>query len=105
MCNAPGFRHAIEQAKAFGLEGVRNIVGEEECEDIVFEKIADRAGQAQRRQFYGEQELLIHKRMWNVLKRDKDGVLSFTQWCRKVADHRERSTTGRWRPVADRNTS
>ena len=79
MCNAPGFRHATDQAKPFGLEDVRNIVGEEECEDIVFEKIADWGGKAQGRRFYGEHELLIHKRMWNVLKRDKDGVLSFSQ--------------------------
>ena len=37
--NAPGFRHATEQAKLSAVKDSGNMICEEDCEDIVFEKI------------------------------------------------------------------
>ena len=55
------------------------------CEDIVFDKIAN--GEVG----YDERTLLQHKRMWDVMSRNKEGVAkerTFIEWCRRVQEHR-----------------
>ena len=55
------------------------------CEDIVFDKIAN--GEVG----YDERTLLQHKRMWDVMSRNKEGVAkerTFVEWCRRVQQHR-----------------
>ena len=74
------------------------------CIDIVFEKIAEWAEQHQGREFYGEREVLLHKRMWDTMTRDKAGRAkeqSFSEWCRRVALHSETTSTARGDVAAD----
>ena len=71
---APGLRHAAEQAK---------LVCEDDCPDIVFEIFLHQGCH-----FYGERELLLHKRMWDIVTRDKYGPAkkqSFSKWCKRGA--------------------
>ena len=68
---------------------------EADCEDIVFEKIAKWAWTQAGRHFYGESELLLNKKMWDIMTRDKDGLPkehSFADWCRRITIHSTRST-------------
>ena len=102
--STPGFRHATEQAKKIVGKDSDNIICEEDCEDIVFKKIAQWAEKDQGRHFYGERELLPQKRMWDLMRRDKIGLPKehdFSYWCRRVADHSESCRTVRGRAVAD----
>ena len=60
------------------------------CEDIVFDKIAN--GEVG----YDERTLLQHKRMWDVMSRNKEGVAkerTFVYWCRRVHSHTEAACT------------
>jgi hypothetical protein len=63
-----------------------------QCEDVVFDKIADWAAtSSDRPSFYNESELLLHKKMWDVINRDVRGVPKehfFVQWCRRISIHR-----------------
>jgi len=63
-----------------------------QCEDVVFDKIADWAAtSSDRPSFYNESELLLHKKMWDVINRDVRGVPKehfFVQWCRRISMHR-----------------
>jgi hypothetical protein len=84
-----GFRHATEHMI---------------CE--AGEEIADWASPlySQAREFYGERELLLHKRMWDILTRDKAGrpkEQSFSEWCRRVEKHSETISTSRGHVEAD----
>ena len=100
----PGFRLALEQAKKIDGPDSDNIVCEEDCEDIDFEKVDQRAQQYHGRHLYGERELLLHKQMWDAMRRDKEGVPKdhdFGYWCRRVADHSESCRAVRGRPLAD----
>ena len=69
--------HTTEQAMEGDLQ--------KNCEDIVFDKIAtEEVG-------YDERTLLQHKRMWDVMSRNKEGVAkerTFIEWCRRVQEHR-----------------
>ena len=68
---------------------------EAECEDMVFEKITEWACAQEGTRFYGESELLQHKKMWDIMTRDKDGMPkehSFCEWCRRIAMHSTRNT-------------
>jgi hypothetical protein len=41
--------------------------------------------------FYGDEELLMHKKIWNILNLDKEGrrrERSFVNWCIRIAGHR-----------------
>ena len=63
---------------------------EADFEEIVFEKIGQWARQAPWRHFYGESELLLHNKMWDIMTRDRDGLRknhSFADWCRRIAMH------------------
>jgi hypothetical protein len=63
-----------------------------QCEDVVFDKIADWAAtSSDKPSFYNESELLLHKKMWDVINRDVRGVPKehfFVQWCRRISIHR-----------------
>jgi hypothetical protein len=59
-----------------------------DCEDIVFDKIAEWSKMVEETSCYGNSELLLHKKMWDVLNRDKQGLRkehSFVDWCRRIA--------------------
>jgi len=67
---------------------------EADCEDIVFEKIAEWA-ETYEGHVYTSDELLIHKKMWDVMTRDKRGVPkdhSFVDWCKRIAMYSTVST-------------
>ena len=76
--STPGFRYDTEQAKKIRGPDSDNIMCEEDSEDIVFEKIAQWAEQHQGLHFYGERELLLHKGMWDIIRRDKRACLRST---------------------------
>ena len=62
---------------------------EADCEDIVFEKIAEWARtDAGSGTVYMSDSLLLHKKMWDCMTRDKCGIPkdhSFVNWCKKIA--------------------
>ena len=67
----------------------------DDIEDMVFEKISEWAKTPRENASYGYSELLLHKKIWDVLNRDKQGVPkehSFVDWCRRIASHRTKST-------------
>ena len=90
-------RHATEQASSSAVKDEdMNKVCEDECDDIVSEKIAEVVEQRQGRHFYGEQQLLLHKRMWDILthnKANQPGEQSFSEWCRRVAMHSQTTSS------------
>ena len=93
--NVPGFRHATEQAASSTAEDPGNLISHDDCVDIVFEHIATWAQRHQNSHAYSFPELLLHKRMWDVMTRDKAGLpkeQSFTYWCRRVAACKTSST-------------
>ena len=58
------------------------------CEEIVFDKITEWSKTHRETSYYGNSELLLHKKIWDVLNRDKQGLLkehSFVDWCRRIA--------------------
>ena len=63
----------------------------EKCEDVVFDKIADWAeNPSERPSVYNESELLVHKKLWDVIQCDVRGVPKehlFVQWCRRIGKH------------------
>ena len=59
-----------------------------ECEEIVFDKIAKCSKMLSESSCYGNSELLLHKKIWDVLNRNKQGLRkehSFVDWCRRIA--------------------
>ncbi len=65
-----------------------------DCEDIVCDKITDWASASDSSQVarYGEDELELHKKMWDVMTREKDGKPKEHQydvWCRRIAVAKE----------------
>ena len=67
----------------------------DDIEEMVFEKISEWAKTPRENASYGYPELLLHKKIWDVLNRDKQGVPkehSFVDWCRRIALHRTEST-------------
>ena len=61
---------------------------EADCEDIVFEKIAEWAQTDAEVPVYMSDSLLLHKKMWDRMTRDKCGVPkdhSFVDWCKRIA--------------------
>jgi hypothetical protein len=69
-----------------------------QCEDVVFDKIAEWAVTAIEggQSFYNESELLLHKKMWDVVKRDVLGVPKkhlFVQRCRRQNKRKTQNTS------------
>ena len=96
LWNIPGFRHAAEQAKSSADNDSENIESAHDCLSIVVEKITEWSQRKRSTEWYGEKELLLHKRMWDILTRDKSGrekEQSFTDWCRRVASHSKKTST------------
>ena len=59
-----------------------------DAEGIVYAKIEEWSQAAQSDHCFGEAELLVHKKMYDVLTRDKQGrpkEYQFADWCRRVA--------------------
>jgi hypothetical protein len=67
------------------------------CEDLVFGKIEEWATpSSDRPSFYHESELLLHKKIWDVITRDVRGVPKenfFVQWCRRISMHHHGAST------------
>ena len=73
-------------------ENLDDMMFEEQCEDIVFEKIAEWAGRYPETHFYSKPELLLHKKMLDLMTRNKDDSPKenvFIEWCRRVHVHYE----------------
>ena len=64
----------------------------EKCEEVAFDKIQDWAENPDERPpLYNESELLVHKKLWDVIQCDVRGVFKehlFVQWCRRIGKHR-----------------
>ena len=74
-----GFHHATEQAK---------LDWKDDCHDMVCDKIIEWYDDHQRSDLYGTPELLLRKRMWDIVTHDRDGRAKeqrFSEWCRRVA--------------------
>ena len=73
--------HATQQAK-------RRITIAENCDAMVEEKIVEWSVRPSKQMCYTEQALLIHKEMFDIMRRDKEGIPkenTFLPWCRKIA--------------------
>ena len=99
LWTGPG--HATEQATSISHDAVwalvkpcdhDDIVSEDKCTEIVAKKIHQWSKCRWRRAtFYREPELLVHKKMFDVMTRDKEGhkrdELTFVDWCRRIDKH------------------
>ena len=77
--------HATEQAQSMPF-----------LEEIVFDKIAEWSSRRHPTNHYDEPALLLNKRMWDVMSRNKEGVAkerTFNYWCRRVHSHAEAACT------------
>ena len=80
----PGFNNATEHVS----------VNESDCIEIVRESMEKSDEQGGLR--YNEPQLLVHKRLWDVVTRDKEGrdkEYFFADYCRRVASHAKKSST------------
>ena len=92
---APRRRHATEQASSSTVEDPGALLSSDECFDFVFRHVSTWSKQHVGSHFYGTPELLLHKRMWDVMRRNKSGLPKeqhFTYWCRRVAACKTTST-------------
>ena len=81
----PGFIHATDQDNS-GTE----IVTESDCIDIV------EATMSKEHLVYNMPQLVEHKRLWDIVTRDKEGNDKkhfFCDWCRRVASHSKKIST------------
>ena len=93
--------HATEQAQSSGhaaeqAPGQGDIVYDDDCVDLVYKHIEAWSQRLFDQVFYSEPSLLRHKRLWDVLVRDKAGLSkdnTFLQWCRRVHSYSERANT------------
>ena len=72
-----------------------NLISHDDCFDIVVAHVELWCQQPGNRHAYSYQELLLHKRMWDIMRRDKAGQPKeqrFTYWCRRVAACKTSST-------------
>ena len=78
---------------------------EAECEHIVQKKIEEWTSMAKPHEgpnFYGEPELMLHKKMWDVMSRNKKGIPkepSFGEWCNRIATYSTGSTASAFRKL------
>ena len=93
-----GLRQVTEQAK---------LVWEKDCYFMAYDKVMEWDDDHRRRDLYGTPELLLHRRMWDIVTRDKAGRAkeqSFSEWCRRVAVaalHSETTSTATGDVAAD----
>ena len=83
--STPGFIHATEQDNS-GTE----IVNAGDCIDIV------EATLSKEHLVYNTPQLVEHKRLWDIVTRDKEGndkKHCFSDWCRRVASHSKNNST------------
>ena len=88
--------HAIEQAQSLShaSQQTQSQKHDEDCENIVFDTIASESFFVQT--FYDEPALLLHKQMWDIMSRNKEGLAKenmFIEWCRRVQRHTEAAST------------
>ena len=97
----PGAGHATEPATSSSHASTwallqsadrKVILLEDACEELVSEKIEEWARCSIRSQkHYDEQELLLHKKMFDIMTRNKEGLKReenmFIEWCRRVHVH------------------
>ena len=86
--------HLLSQLEAFLIFVIQQLQWTSEI-DKVFDKIYPRF-----KLYYIRSDLLVHKKIWDVLNRDKRGVPkdhNFVDWCRRIAGRR---TEGPWSHVA-----
>ena len=68
----------------------------QKLEDIICEKMVEWSYGKSTNAFYNEPALLLHKRMWDIMRRDKEGLAkerTFTHWCRRVHEHTKAAST------------
>ena len=66
----------------------------DDIEDMIFEKISDWVQKPRENTSYSHSELLLHKKIWDVVNCDKDGTPkdhTFVDWCRRISLHRNES--------------
>jgi len=88
--------HAIEQAQSLShaSQQTQSQKHDEDCENIVFDTIASESFFVQT--FYDEPALLLHKQMWDIMSRNKEGLAKknmFIEWCRRVQKHTDAAST------------
>jgi len=88
--------HATEQAQSSGhaTEQTQSQRHDEDCGNIVFDTIASVTFFEQT--FYDVPALLLHKQMWDIMSRNKEGLAKenmFIEWCRRVQKHTEAPST------------
>jgi len=84
--------HAIEQAQfsGYATEQTQSHRHAEDCGNIVFDTIASVTFFEQT--FYDQPALLLHKQMWDIMSRNKEGLAKenmFIECCRRVQRHNE----------------
>lgn len=88
VCN----RHATEHA----LRSKASIAIRDMCDDIVFEKLTEWSGRTGPANLYNEAALLKHKKMVDIMTREKDGTPkenTFLPWCRRIDKLRAQVTS------------
>jgi len=97
----PGAGHATEPATSSSHANTwallqsadpKVILLQDACEELVSEKIEEWARCSIRSQkHYNEQELVLHKKMFDIMTRNKEGLKReenmFIEWCRRVHVH------------------
>jgi len=96
--------HAIEQDQSLShaSQQTQSQKHDEDCENIVFDTIASESFFVQT--FYDEPALLLHKQMWDIMSRNKEGLAKenmFIEWCRRVQGHTEAASTASPSTAAD----
>ena len=98
----PSHVHATEPAQSAGhateqAQSQRDSVYDEDCDGVVLGKCAEWYGRPNDQTFYDEPSLLLQKRMWAIMSRDKEGLekeLTCYEWCRRVRKHAEPAKSG-----------
>ena len=70
---------------------------EDDYEDTCCQKIVEWSRTGSRKAFYNEPALLLHKQMYDIMSRDKEGLekeLTCYEWCRRVRKHAEPARSG-----------
>jgi len=89
-------QNAPDQAQSSGhaTEQTQSQRHDEDCGNIVFDTIASVTFFEQT--FYDEPALLLHKQMWDIMSRNKEGLAKknmFIEWCRRVQKHTDAAST------------
>jgi len=94
VCHAPeqaqSSGHATEQTKS-----QKNSISKDDCENIVVHILASGSFK-EWGYFYDEPALLLHKQMWDIMSRNKEGLAKknmFIEWCRRVQKHTDAAST------------